>query len=103
MEREEICIKYSVGKPERKRPLGRTRLRWEDITKVLKETAWFRMRKSEGPRQIGKLNELAPSFDRPSEIKFIIIIIIIIIIILYTIKLELNESNLIMRVTKTST
>jgi hypothetical protein len=23
-----------VGKPEGKRPLGRTRLRWEDITKI---------------------------------------------------------------------
>jgi len=69
-----------VGKPERKGPLGRTRRRWEDITKVLKEKTWFRMRKSEGPRRIRRLNVLVPSFKWPSEIKIIIIIIIIIII-----------------------
>jgi hypothetical protein len=67
-----------VGKPERKRLLGGTRRRWEDITKALKETAWFRIRKSGGPRRVRRLNVLAPSFNWPSEIKFIIIIIIII-------------------------
>jgi hypothetical protein len=31
----------SVGKPERKRPLGRPRHRWEDNTEmVLRETGW---------------------------------------------------------------
>jgi hypothetical protein len=73
----EICIQYVVGKTERKRRLGRTRRRWEDIIKVLEETAWFRMRKSEGPRRIRRLSVLVPSFKCPSEIIIIIIIIII--------------------------
>jgi hypothetical protein len=29
-----------VGKPEVKRPLGRSRLRWEDIKMDLKEIVW---------------------------------------------------------------
>jgi len=29
-----------VGKPERKRPLGRRRYRWEDITRDLREMWW---------------------------------------------------------------
>jgi hypothetical protein len=29
-----------VGKPEGKRPLGRPRRRWEDITMDVKETGW---------------------------------------------------------------
>jgi hypothetical protein len=34
----EIYIEYMVGKPEGKRSLGRTRRRWEDITKVFKNS-----------------------------------------------------------------
>ena len=92
----DICIQYVVWKLERKRPFGRTKRRWEDITEVLKETARFRMRRSEGPRWIRRINVLVPSLNWPSEIKFIIIIIII--ITMWTIKLELNVSNFIMRV-----
>jgi hypothetical protein len=31
---EERCVQGFVGKPERKRPLGRPRHRWEDNTKM---------------------------------------------------------------------
>jgi hypothetical protein len=33
-ERDEKCILYLVGKSEGKRPLGRTRRRWEDNIKT---------------------------------------------------------------------
>jgi hypothetical protein len=37
----ERCILSLVGKPERKRPLGRPRLRWEDYIKMdLQEVGW---------------------------------------------------------------
>jgi len=63
-----------VGKPEGKRRLVRTRRRWEDITKVLIETAWFRVRKSEGPRRIRRLNVFVTPLNYPSVIKCIIVI-----------------------------
>jgi hypothetical protein len=41
MGEERKLYKVSVGKPERKRPLGRQRLRWEDgITMNLREIGW---------------------------------------------------------------
>jgi len=39
--REERCIKFLMGKPVRKRPLGRPMHRWEDnIQTVLQEVEW---------------------------------------------------------------
>jgi hypothetical protein len=34
------AYKVLVGKPEVKRPLGRTRRRWEDIGMTLREIGW---------------------------------------------------------------
>jgi uncharacterized membrane protein YkvA (DUF1232 family) len=72
-----------VGKLERKRTLGRTRRRWEDITKVFKKLdgiMWLRMEKNEGPTRIRWILVLVTYFNWPSDtIKFIIIIIIIIL------------------------
>jgi hypothetical protein len=34
------AFRVSVGKPERKRPFGRTRCRWEDDIKVDHEGVW---------------------------------------------------------------
>jgi hypothetical protein len=40
-ERREKCTKFLVGKPERKRPLGRPRRRWKDgIRMYLREIGW---------------------------------------------------------------
>jgi hypothetical protein len=33
-ERREKCTRVLVGKPERKRPLGRPRRRWEDMIRM---------------------------------------------------------------------
>ena len=39
----ERCIENLVGKPERKRPLGRPRRRWEDnIKKDIQEVGWWK-------------------------------------------------------------
>jgi hypothetical protein len=39
--RDEKCIQYLVGKPERKGPLGRPMHRWEEsITLDLREIGW---------------------------------------------------------------
>jgi hypothetical protein len=45
MGEERKVYKVLVGKPERKRPLGRPRGRWEDGIKVdLRETGWERVK-----------------------------------------------------------
>jgi len=40
MEEVRNGYKILVGKPEGKRPLGRPRLRWEDIRMDLREMGW---------------------------------------------------------------
>jgi hypothetical protein len=41
MVEEERCIQVLVGRPERKRPLGRRRSRWENNIKIdLQEVKW---------------------------------------------------------------
>jgi hypothetical protein len=35
-----------VGKPERKRPLGRPRRRWDDIRMDVRDIGWLRIGKS---------------------------------------------------------
>jgi hypothetical protein len=38
---EEMCIRALVGTPEGRRPLGRSRRRWEDNIKIyLREVGW---------------------------------------------------------------
>ena len=42
MEAGEVCTGLCCGKPERKRQLGRPRLRWEDNIKInLQEVGWW--------------------------------------------------------------
>jgi hypothetical protein len=39
--RDEKCVQYLVGKPERRRPLRRPRCKWENNIRVdIRETGW---------------------------------------------------------------